>query len=86
MAYSCLVTGVGVPQEVLSGLKYFERRDLINDTLTSLIRIYNPNDARRADIRDFTSFDRYPELILREGRYNQATGENFPRGEKTSVK
>ncbi|MCX8126532.1 MAG: hypothetical protein N3E40_05290 [Dehalococcoidia bacterium] len=76
-AYYYLVTRLGVPHEVLTGLKCFEHRDFMDGMLTNFIRIYHPEEARRAGIDDFISLDRFPELILWEGWYNQETGEIF---------
>jgi len=76
-AYSYLVTRLNVAHEALRDLKCFERRDLVNSTLSVLIRIFNPEEARRAGVRDFTSLDRHPELIRWEGWQDPATGEVF---------
>lgn len=76
-AYFHLVVRLGVAHEILSDLKCFEHRDLVNGVLTTLVRIFHPEEARRAGIRDFASLDQHPELIRWEGWQDPVTGEVF---------
>jgi len=76
-AYSHLVVKLGAAHEILSDLRCFEHRDLVNGVLTTLIRIVHPEEVRRAGVHDFTSLDRHPELIRWEGWLDQDTGEVY---------
>jgi hypothetical protein len=59
----------------LNLLKCVEKLDYLEKRPVALIRIFDPDAARSAEIRDFASLDQHPELILYEWHRETQGGE-----------
>jgi hypothetical protein len=67
-AYFYLVSTLKVLPENLTGLRAVEKVGFWDGKRVSFIRIYDPRTSDEAlQIRDFTSLDQQPELVLYEG-------------------
>ena len=75
-AHMYLVTTLEVANdERLSQLKCVEQLNFEGDVLLNLIRIFDPKTVPEATrIKDFTSLDQHPELILYEGYMEKESG------------
>ncbi len=66
--YMYLVTTLKVPAENLTGLRSVQKMGFWDGKLVTFIRIYNPSASEETlQVKDFTSLDQHPELILYEG-------------------
>ena len=74
-AYVHLVVVMKADPDRLSLLKCVEQIDYLEERPVHLIRIFDPAAARGVEIRDFSSLDRYPELIVYEGHRDMESGE-----------
>ena len=63
--YLYLVTTLKVPPENLTGLRSVQKMGFWDRKLVTFIRIYDPRTSEEAlQVKDFTSLDQHPELIL----------------------
>jgi hypothetical protein len=70
--YMYLVTMMKVPSESLTGLRSVQKAGFWEGKPVTFTRIYNPNASEEAwKVKDFTSLDRHPELILYEGYWEK---------------
>jgi hypothetical protein len=70
--YMYLVTMMKVPSESLTGLRSVQKAGFWEGKPVTFTRIYNPNASEEAwQVKDFTSLDRHPELILYEGYWEK---------------
>ncbi len=76
-AHMYLVATLGVANdERLTQLRCVEQMNFEGDVLLNLIRIFDPRTVPEATkLRDFTSLDQHPELILYEGYMEKESGE-----------
>jgi hypothetical protein len=74
-AYRYIVVHLKADPDRVSKLQCVEEPDYLGDRPVHLIRIFDPDAAQGAEIRDYASLDRYPELILYEGHRNPEGGE-----------
>ncbi|MFC2019688.1 hypothetical protein ACFLU4_07065 [Chloroflexota bacterium] len=76
-AFTYIVVTLGVDPDCLNQLKCVERMGFEGGVLVNLIRIFDPR-ALPPGVRigDFTSLDKYPELILYEG-YREKVGDRI---------
>ena len=73
LVYMHLVTVLKVPPENLTGLQTVQKAGLWEGKPVTFIRIYNPFiSEQKLQVRDFTSLDRHPELILYEGYWEKS--------------
>ncbi len=73
-AYLYLVTTLKVPYENLTGLLSVQKVGLWDGKLVTFIRIYHPLASEQTlQVKDFTSLDQYPELILYEGYWEKGS-------------
>lgn len=71
-AYMYLVTKLQVDPNQLAGLRCVQRIDFESGIVRNLIRIFSPEAAEQTvRVKDFTSLDEYPDLILYEGYLEQ---------------
>jgi hypothetical protein len=77
-AYMHLVTVLKVDPDHLLHLKCVEQTNFNGDVLLNLIRIYDDGAMKgmAIEVKDFTSLDQYPELILYEG-YKEKESERI---------
>ena len=74
-AYRHLVIALKVDPDYLSQLKCVEQVNFDGDVLLNLIRIYDPKAVEKStQLKDFTSLDQHPELILYEGHMEKRSG------------
>ena len=74
-AYRHLVLTLKCDPDRVSSLKCVDQADYIDGRPLHLIRIFDPQAAREFEIRDFSSLDEHPELILYEGQWDMESGE-----------
>ena len=73
-AYLYLVTTLKVPAENLTGLRSVQKIGFWDGRPVTFIRIYDPRTSEEAwQVKDFTSLDQHPELILYEGYWEKST-------------
>ena len=73
--YYYLVTTLNISSDLLSPLKCVKQMDFRGDVLIEMVRIFDPEVARKtANIKDFASLDRHPELVLFEGHREVKSG------------
>jgi hypothetical protein len=66
--YMYLVTTLKVPAENLTGLRSVQKMGFWDGKLVTFIRIYDPLTSEEArQVKDFSSLDQHPELVLYEG-------------------
>ena len=66
--YLHLVTTLEVPAENLTGLRSVQKLGFWEGKQVTFFRIYDPRTSEEAwQVKDFTSLDQHPELILYEG-------------------
>jgi len=66
--YMYLVTTLEVPAEKLTGLRAVQKVGFWEDKPVTFTRIYDPTTSEEAwHVKDFTSLDKHPHLILYEG-------------------
>ena len=69
-----LVTTMKVPPENLTVLRSVQKVGLWDGKLVTFVRIYDPLHSEKAlPVRDFTSLDQHPELILYEGYWEKGS-------------
>ncbi len=74
-AYVYLVTVLKVESDAASRMQCVQQADFLGDTPVILVRIFDPGRAGEvADVTDFATLDRHPELIMYEGYQEKATG------------
>ena len=72
--YVHLVTTLKVPAENLTGLRSVQKMGFCEGKLVTFIRIYDPRTSEEAwRVKDFTSLDQHPELILYEGYWEKGS-------------
>jgi hypothetical protein len=77
-AHMHLVTTLKVPPENLTGLRSVQKIGFWDGKWVSFIRIYDPRTSDEAlQIRDFTSLDEHPELVLYEGYWEKESDRVF---------
>lgn len=77
-AYVYLVITLKVPPENLTGLRSVEKIGFWDGKWVSFIRIYDPRTSDEAlQVRDFTSLDQHPELVLYEGYWEKQIARVF---------
>jgi len=73
-AHRYLVTTLKVPSESLKGLRSLHRVGFRDGKAVTFIRIYDPLATEgKAKVKDFSSLDLHPELILYEGYWEKAS-------------
>ena len=73
-AHRYLVTRLKVPSESLKGLRSLHRVGFRDGKAVTFIRIYDPLATEgKAKVKDFSSLDLHPELILYEGYWEKAS-------------
>ncbi len=73
-AYLYLVNTLKVPPENLTSFRSVEKVGLRDGKLVTFVRIYNPRASEEAlQVKDFTSLDQQPELILYEGYWEKGS-------------
>jgi hypothetical protein len=71
-AYGHLVTEFKVPPEDLTHLRSVQKTGFWDGKPVTFIRIYNPRTSEEAwPVKDFSSLDRHPELVLYEGYWER---------------
>ena len=76
--YMYLVTTLKVPPENLVGLRSVQKVGFWDGKLVTFVRIYDPRASEQTlQVKDFTSLDLYPELILYEGYWEKVTDRVF---------
>ena len=77
-AYMYLVTTLKVPPENLTSLLSVQKVGFWDDKLVTFVRIYGPRASEGAlGVKDFTSLDQHPELILYEGYWEKGSDRVF---------
>ncbi len=80
-AYMCLVTTLKVPPENLTGLRSVQKVGFWDSKPVTFVRIYDPRASEEAlPVKDFTSLDEHPELVLYEGYRENDSDRVFLRG------
>jgi hypothetical protein len=86
-AYMYLVTTLKVAPESLTGLRSVKRTGFWEGKRVSFIRIYDPRASEEVwEVKDFTSLDRNPELVLYEGYCAKGSGRIFLQRGKAAPK
>ena len=76
--YVHLVTTLEVPVEKLTGLRSVQKTGFWEGTPVTFTRIYDPRASEEAwQVKDFTSLDEHPELILYEGYWEKGSDHVF---------
>jgi hypothetical protein len=77
-AYMYLVTTLKVPPENLTGLRSVQKIGFWDAKWVSFIRIYDPRTSEESSrVKDFTSLDQHPELVLYEGYIEKGSDRVF---------
>ena len=77
-AHWYLVSTLKVPSESLKGLRSLQKVGFWDGKPVTFIRIYDPFAIEKPlQVKDFTSLDLHPELILYEGYWEKATNFVF---------
>ena len=77
-AYLYLVTTLKVPPENLAGLRSVQKMGFWDGKPVTFIRIYDLRTSEEAlQVKDFTSLDQHPELILYEGYWEKGSDQVF---------
>ena len=77
-AYLYLVTTLKVPPESLTALRSVQKVGFWDGKLVTFVRIYDPRASEQTlQVKDFTSLDLHPELILYEGYWEKVTDRVF---------
>ncbi len=72
--YVHLVTTLEVLPETLTGLRSVQKTGFWDGKLVTFIRIYDPLASEQTlQVKDFTSLDLHPELILYEGYWEKGS-------------
>ena len=72
--YMYLVTTLKVPPDNLTNLLSVQKVGFWDSKLVTFIRIYNPSAiADTLQVKDFTSLDQHPKLILYEGYWEMGS-------------
>jgi len=72
--YMHLVTTLKAPSENLTGLRSVQKMGFWEGKPVTFIRIYDPRASEEAwQVKDFTSLDQHPELILYEGYWEKGS-------------
>ncbi len=73
-----LRTTLEVPPDNLIGLRSVQKVGFWDDKLVTFIRIYDPRASEEAlQVKDFTSLDQHPELVLYEGYWEKGSDRVF---------
>lgn len=86
-AHTYLVTTLKVPPENLTGLRSVQKVGFWDGQPVTFIRIYDPLASEQTrQVKDFTSLDLHPELLLYEGYWEKASNRVFlqRRGHQSS--
>jgi len=76
--YMYLVTTLKVPPENLTGLRSVQKMGFWDGKLVTFIRIYDPRTSEQTlQVKDFTSLDQHPELVLYEGYWEKVSDRVF---------
>ncbi|MFC2001542.1 hypothetical protein ACFLUZ_03440 [Chloroflexota bacterium] len=76
--YMYLVTTLEVLPENLAELRSVQRTGFWESKTVTFIRIYDPQASEEArQVKDFTSLDQYPELILYEGYWEKGSNRVY---------
>ena len=76
--YMHLVTKLEVPVEKLTGLRSVQKTGFWEGKTVTFIRIYDPHASEEAwQVKDFTSLDEHPDLILYEGYWEKGSDHVF---------
>jgi hypothetical protein len=74
LVYVYIVTTLEVPAENLTGLRSVLKTGFWEDKPVTFIRIYDPRVNEEAwQVKDFTSLDEHPDLILYEGYWEKGS-------------
>jgi hypothetical protein len=86
-AHMYLVTTLKVPPENLTDLRSVQKIGFWDGKWVSFIRLYDPRTSDEAlQIRDFTSLDQHPELVLYEGYWEKGSDRVFLQRGKAAPK
>lgn len=86
-AYMYLVTTLKVPSVDLTGLRSVQKTGFWDGKQVSFIRIYDPRAGGEAwEVKDFTSLDQHPELVLYEGYREKGSDRVFLQRGKAAPK
>ena len=76
--YIYLVTTLKVPPENLTGLRSVQKTGFVEGKPVTFIRIYDPRASEEAwQVKNFTSLDEHPDLILYEGYWEKGSDHVF---------
>ena len=76
--YMYLVTTLKVLSENLTALRSVQKMGFWDGKLVTFIRIYDPRATEEAlQVKDFTSLDQHPELVLYEGYWEKGSDRVF---------
>ncbi|HUV56982.1 MAG TPA: hypothetical protein VMV84_07095 [Dehalococcoidales bacterium] len=76
--YVHLVTTLEVPAEKLTGLRSVQKVGFWEGKSVTFIRIYDPRASEEAwQVKDFTSLNEHPDLILYEGYWEKGSDHVF---------
>ena len=86
-AYVYLTTTLKVPPENLTGLRSVQKIGLWDGKWVSFIRIYDPRTSEESSlVKDFTSLDQHPELVLYEGYIEERSDRVFLQSSRAAPK
>lgn len=73
-----LIYTLKVPYDKLTGLRSVQKAGFWDGKPVTFIRIYNPLTSEEASqVKDFTSLDQHPELIMYEGYWEKDSNHVF---------
>jgi len=73
-----LVTTLKVPTEKLAGLRSVQKTGFWEGKPVTFTRIYDPRASEEAwQVKDFTSLDEHPALILYEGYWEKGSNDVY---------
>jgi hypothetical protein len=86
-AYVYLVTTLKVPPENLTDLRSVQKIGFWDGKWVSFIRIYDPRTSEESSpVKDFTSLDQHPELVLYEGYIEKGSDRVFLQSSRAAPK
>lgn len=78
LVYVYLMTTFEVPADNLTGLRSVLKTGFWDGKPVTFIRIYDPGASEEArQVKDFTSLDKHPDLILYEGYWEKGSDHVF---------
>lgn len=76
--YVYLVTTLKVPPDNLASLRSVQKTGFWDSKPVTFIRIYDPLTSEEArQVKDFSSLDQHPELVLYEGYWEKESDRVF---------